>query len=70
MLTQTEYDAQSMMLDLPRPNQGGEDEANYALAWFAHYFIIGDPNVIKHFDALKAALMDWVEGKTDYSSKF
>ena len=25
---------QSMLLDPPGPNDGGEDEANYALAWF------------------------------------
>ncbi len=52
---------QSMLLDPPGPNQGGEDEANYALSWFPHYLITGDSTVLKHFDALKAALMGWVE---------
>ncbi len=52
---------QSMMLDPPGPNRGGEDEANYALAWFPHFIITGDPNVLKHFDALKAALIGWVK---------
>ena len=52
---------QSMLLDPPGPNNGGEDEANYALAWFPHYLITGDPTVLEHFDALKAALFGWVE---------
>ena len=52
---------QSMLLDPPGPNNGGEDEANYALAWFPHYLITGDPAVLQHFDALKAALLGWVE---------
>ena len=52
---------QSMLLDPPGPNQGGEDEANYALAWFPHYLITGDETVIEHFDALKAALHGWVK---------
>ena len=52
---------QSMMLDPPGPNDGGEDEANYALAWFPHYLITGDATVLQHFDALKAALLGWVK---------
>ncbi len=52
---------QSMLLDPPGPNQGGEDEANYALAWFPHYLITGDTTVLKHFDTLKTALLGWVE---------
>lgn len=52
---------QSMMLDPPGPNDGGEDEANYALAWFPHYLITGDSNVLEHFDTLKDALAGWVE---------
>ena len=51
---------QSMLLDPPGPNDGGEDEANYALAWFPHYLITGDAAVLKHFDMLKAALLGWV----------
>ena len=52
---------QSMMLDPPGPNDGGEDEANYALAWFPHYLISGNANVLQHFDTLKAALQGWVK---------
>ena len=51
---------QSMLLDPPGPNDGGEDEANYALAWFPHYLVTGDATVLEHFDALKAALHGWV----------
>ncbi|MEE3193399.1 MAG: hypothetical protein VX289_02685, partial [Candidatus Poribacteria bacterium] len=32
---------QSVRLDPPGPNQGGEDEANYALAWLEHYLVTG-----------------------------
>ena len=52
---------QSMLLDPPGPNAGGEDEANYALAWFPHYLITGDATVLQHFDMLKAALLGWVK---------
>ena len=52
---------QSMMLDPPGPNDGGEDEANYALAWFPHYLITGDSNVLEHFGTLKEALGGWVK---------
>ena len=52
---------QSMLLDPPGPNKGGEDEANYALSWFPHYLITGDPTVLRHFDVLKSELMGWVE---------
>ena len=52
---------QSMLLDPPVPNDGGEDEANYALAWFPHYLITGDATVLQHFDTLKAALLGWVK---------
>ena len=52
---------QSMMLDPPGPNNGGEDEANYALSWFPHYLITGNATVLQHFDMLKAALIGWVK---------
>ena len=52
---------QSMALDPPGPNGGGEDEANYALAWFPHYLVTGDKTVLKHFSDLKSALAGWVE---------
>lgn len=52
---------QSMLLDPPGPNNGGEDEANYALSWFPHYLITRDATVLRHFDALKTALQGWVD---------
>ena len=52
---------QSIMLDPPGPNDGGEDEANYALAWFPHYLITGNATVLQLFDALKVALQGWVK---------
>ena len=52
---------QSRRLDPPGPNEGGEDEANYALAWFPHYLVTGDAAVLRHFEDLKAALKGWVE---------
>ena len=52
---------QSMALDPPGPNGGGEDEANYALAWFPHYLVTGDQTVLKHFGDLKSALAGWIE---------
>ena len=52
---------QSMVLDPPGPNGGGEDEANYALAWFPHYLVTGDQSVLKHFGDLKSALAGWIE---------
>ena len=52
---------QSMLLDPPGPNNGGEDEANYALSWFPHYLITGDSTVLRHFDMLKSELIGWVE---------
>ena len=52
---------QSMVLDPPGPNGGGEDEANYTLAWFPHYLVTGDKTVLKHFGGLKSALAGWIE---------
>ena len=52
---------QSRRLDPPGPNDGGEDEANYALAWFPHYLITGQSAVLRHFETLRAALKGWVE---------
>ncbi|MBI1929699.1 hypothetical protein HYR99_36305, partial [Candidatus Poribacteria bacterium] len=52
---------QSMRLDPPGPNGGGEDEANYALAWFPHYLVTGNQTVLQHFKHLKSALAGWVK---------
>ena len=51
---------QSVRLDPPGPNQGGEDEANYALAWFEHYLVTGSADVLDHFHTLRLALSSWV----------
>ena len=51
---------QSTRTDGPGPNGGGEDEANYALAWFPHYLVTGDPAIAERFRTLLAALADWV----------
>ena len=52
---------QSVRLDPPGPNQGGEDEANYALAWFDHYLVTGSTDVLDHCQNLKLALSGWVD---------
>ena len=52
---------QSMRMDVPGPNGGGEDEANYALAWFPHYLVTGNPKVEKHFQDLLDFLEGWVK---------
>jgi hypothetical protein len=51
----------SMRMDGPGPHGGGEDEANYALAWFPHYLVTGNPKVEKHFQHLLDCLAGWVE---------
>lgn len=53
--------AQSVRMDGPGPNQGGEDEANYALAWFSHYLVTADEKVATHFRSLLSCLSGWVE---------
>ena len=53
--------AQSVRSDGPGPNGGGEDEANYALAWFAHYLVTREPAIADRFRELLAALAAWVE---------
>ena len=52
---------QSVRLDPPGPNQGGEDEANYALAWLEHYLVTGSTDVLDHCRTLRLALSDWVD---------
>ena len=51
----------SMLLDPPGPNGGGEDEANYALAWFPHYLVTCNKTIVEHFENLKSELAGWVE---------
>ena len=53
--------AHSMRMDGPGPNGGGEDEANYALAWFPHYLVTGNPKVVDLFQHLLDYLAGWVE---------
>lgn len=51
---------QSIRRDGPDKNQGGEDEANYALAFFPHYLISGDERIATRFRSLIADLKAWV----------
>jgi hypothetical protein len=51
---------QSSLMDGPYRNQGGEDEANYSLAWFSHYLISADEAVLSRFGSLLADLAGWV----------
>ena len=41
----SQWIAQSIRRDGPDQNHGGEDEANYALAFFSHYLISGDERI-------------------------
>ena len=52
---------QSMRMDGPGPHGGGEDEANYALAWLPHYLVTGNPKVGEHFRHLLDCLAGWVQ---------
>lgn len=52
--------AHSMRMDGPGPNGGGEDEANYALAWFPHYLVTGNPQIAEHFRDLLDYLAGWI----------
>ncbi|MFC1717258.1 hypothetical protein ACFL6S_26595 [Candidatus Poribacteria bacterium] len=52
---------QSMRMDGPGPNGGGEDEANYALAWFPHYLVTGNQRVVEQFQHLLDYLAGWIE---------
>ena len=53
--------AQSRRMDGPGPNGGGEDEANYSLAWFPHYLVTGEAPTADLFRALLEALGGWGE---------
>ncbi len=52
--------AQSVRLDPPGLQGGGEDEANYALAWFPHTLATGSPAAMAHFRRLREELSGWV----------
>ena len=52
--------SQSMRMDGPGPHGGGEDEANYSLAWFPHYLVTHNEKVVPHFRNLLADLENWV----------
>jgi hypothetical protein len=52
---------QSRKMDPPSKHGGGEDEANYALAWFPHYLITESEAVREHFVELRDQLSGWVE---------
>ncbi len=53
--------AQSRSMDPPGRHGGGEDEANYALAWFPHFLATGSPAVMEHFEHLRDQLAGWVQ---------
>ena len=52
--------AQTVRLDPPGAQGGGEDEANYALAWFPHFLVTGSTAVKAHFEDLVDQLDGWV----------
>jgi len=52
---------QSSKMDPPSRHGGGEDEANYALAWFPHYLVTQSEAVKTHFETLRDLLAGWVE---------
>ncbi|MDA3961845.1 MAG: hypothetical protein PF961_13735 [Planctomycetota bacterium] len=51
---------QSMLLDAPGPNGGGEDEANYALPWLLLHLLTGDHEAATHAHDLFTDLQRWV----------
>ena len=55
--------SQSTRMDIPGPNQGGEDEANYSLAWFPHYLVTANESIAEPFRRLLSDLEHWI--KTD-----
>ncbi len=52
--------AHSRRMDPPSRHGGGEDEANYALAWFPHYLVTGSGETAAHFETLRDLLAGWV----------
>ena len=52
---------QTRRMDPPGPHGGGEDEANYCLAWFPYYLAWHDPDALAWFDELFEALCGWVD---------
>ncbi len=52
---------QSRRMDPPSKHGGGEDEANYSLAWFPHYLVTRSEGVAEHFCYLRDQLAGWVE---------
>ncbi len=62
---------QSLQRDGPDRHQGGEDEANYALAFFPQYLISGEERIVERFRSLVADLKHWVatEGHLGYEAE-
>ena len=62
---------QSIQRDGPDRHQGGEDEANYALAFFPQYLISGEERIVERFRSLVADLKHWVatEGHLGYEAE-
>ena len=54
---------QSIRRDGPDQNHGGEDEANFALAFFPHYLVSGDERIAVRFRSLANDLKTWVRAE-------
>ena len=54
---------QSIRRDGPDKNQGGEDEANFALAFFPHYLVSGDERIAVRLRSLANDLKAWVRAE-------
>ena len=54
---------QSIRRDGPDQNHGGEDEANFALAFFPHYLVSGDERIAVRFRSLANDLKAWVRAE-------
>lgn len=52
--------AQTVRMDPPGQQGGGEDEANYALAFFPHYRVTGNADCVGLFESLLEELRAWV----------
>ena len=54
---------QSIRRDGPDKNQGGEDEANFALAFFPHYLVSSDEQIAVRLRSLANDLKAWVRAE-------
>ncbi|MEM7030708.1 MAG: hypothetical protein AAF629_14170 [Chloroflexota bacterium] len=49
------------LLDKKGPNNGGEDEANYAISFFPYWMLTQDEDAKAHFETMFTDLIQWVE---------